>query len=145
MKSLYIVIIGCGRLGSILANRLSFMGNSVVIIDKNASAFEALNQDFSGFRLEGDAAQIRVLEEAKMSDADWIIAATHDDNVNLMVTQVAREIFSVPHVLARIFDPNREQVYTRLGIDTFCPTSVAAQLFIRAVTDTQNGTGGDAA
>ena len=138
-NSLYIVIAGCGKLGSYLANQLSRQGNLLVIIDRNESTFENLSTDFSGFRVEGDASRITVLKEAKMNQADWVIATTNDDNINLMVAQVAREVFKVPHVLARVFDPKREQVYTQLGIETYCPTSVAAQMFLRAVTNTKTG------
>jgi trk system potassium uptake protein TrkA len=132
-NSLYIVIVGCGRLGSDLANRLSRGGHAVVVIDQDESTFDALSPDFSGFRVEGDATQMAVLKEAKLKKADVLMATTHEDNVNLMVAQVAREILGVPHVLARVFDPRRELVYAQLGIETICPTSVAADMFLRAV------------
>ncbi len=138
-NSLYIVIVGCGRLGSILASRLSRDGHAVVVIDRNESTFEDLSTDFSGFCVEGDATHMAVLDQAKLKKADVLIATTHEDNVNLMVAQVAREVFSVSQVLARVFDPKREQVYTQLGIKTICPTSVAAEMFLQAVrhdTDT---------
>ena len=133
----YIVIVGCGRLGSLLSNNLSRAGNSVVVIDRDETTFNDLSPDFSGFRVHGDATQLAVLKEAKISKADVLIATTHDDNVNLMVAQVARRILRVPHVLARVFDPRREEAYAQLGIDTICPTSVAAEMFLRAVA---NGT-----
>ncbi len=132
-NSLYIVIIGCGRLGLLLANQLSRVGHSVVVIDTDESTFDNLSPDFSGFRVVGDATQIAVLKEAKLKNADVLFAATHEDNVNLMVAQVARKVFSVQHVLARVFDPRREQVYDQLGIETICPTSVAAEMFLLAV------------
>lgn len=131
----YIVIVGCGRLGSRLANQLSRAGNSVVVIDMDEATFSDLSPDFSGFRVDGDATQMAVLKEAKLNKADILIATTHEDNVNLMVAQVARGIFSVSHVLARVFDPKREEVYAQLGIDTICPTSVAEQMFLRAVVN----------
>ena len=130
----YILIVGCGRLGSHLANRLSRIGNSVVVIDRDESTFNNLSSDFSGFRVHGDATQIAILREAKINKADVFIATTHEDNVNLMVAQVARRIFNVPKVLARVFDPRREEVYAQLDIDTICPTSVAAGMFLSAVT-----------
>jgi len=132
-NSLYIVIVGCGRVGSHLANQLSRVGHSVVVIDTNEDIFSDLSPDFSGFRVEGDATQIGVLKEAKLNQADALFATTHWDNVNLMVAQIARKLFNVPHVLARVFDPRREQVYARLGIETICPTSVAAEMFLLAV------------
>jgi trk/ktr system potassium uptake protein len=134
-NSRYIVIVGCGRLGAHLASRLSRNGHSVVVIDNNEATFEDLSPDFSGFRLGGDATQMAVLQASKLSQADVLIATTHEDNVNLMVAQVAREVFGVPHVLARVFDPKREEIYAQLGIRTICPTSVAAQMFLQAVAD----------
>ena len=131
----FIVIVGCGRLGSHLANHLSRAGNSVVVIDMDETTFNDLSPDFSGFRVHGDATQMAVLKETKTNKADVLIATTHEDNVNLMVAQVAQRIFNVPHVLARVFDPKREEVYAQLGIDTICPTSVAAKMFIQAVAN----------
>jgi trk system potassium uptake protein TrkA len=131
----YIVVVGCGRLGSHLANCLSKGGNSVVVIDKDETTLNDLSPDFSGFRINGDATHMAVLKEAKLKSADILIATTHDDNVNLMVAQVAKKIFYVHQVLARVFDPKREEVYTQLGVDTICPTSVAAGIFLKAVTN----------
>ncbi len=132
-KNLYIVVVGCGRLGSQLANELSREGHSVVVIDRDEATFEGFSPDFSGFRIDGDATRLHVLKEAKLKDADFLIATTHEDNVNLMVAQIAQKIFQVPRVLARVFDPRREEVYARMGIDTICPTSVAAGMFLQAV------------
>ncbi|MDO4559257.1 MAG: TrkA family potassium uptake protein, partial [Planctomycetia bacterium] len=110
---LYIVVVGCGRLGSHLANQLSGMGHSVVAIDQEETAFSRLSSDFSGFRITGDATQTSVLREAKVHKASVLIATTHHDNVNLMVAQVAKKIFNTPTVLARVFDPQREKAYAR--------------------------------
>ena len=131
--SLYIVIVGCGRLGSLLANQLSREGHSVVVIDKSESVFDNLSSDFSGFRILGDATRISVLREAKLKSADIFFATTQDENINLMVAQIALKIFNISHVLALVFDPRREQVFTKLGVDTICPTSVAAEMFLMAV------------
>ncbi|WP_373500825.1 TrkA family potassium uptake protein [Desulfococcus sp.] len=138
----YIVIVGCGRLGSHLANQLSRGGDSVVVIDRDHATFGNLSADFSGFRVEGDATQMSVLREARLNRADILIATTHKDNINLMAAQVARRIFGVSHVLARVFDPRREAVYTRLGIDTICPTSLAAGMFLAAVSGESKEEGG---
>ena len=132
-RSLFAVIVGCGRLGSMLAGRLSRLGHSVVVVDSTESAFDNLAADFSGFRVEGDATEIDVLKKARMDKADLVIATTTADNVNLMVVQVAKKIFSVPCVLARAFDPNRQDVYLSLGVNTICPTTVAADLFMLAI------------
>ena len=134
-RDLFIVIIGCGRLGSHLANRLSHAGHGVVAVDSDESAFGNLSAEYSGFRVEGDATELAVLREAKVDKADLVIAATRDDNVNLMVAQVAKAAFAVPRAVARVFDPRREAVYRRLGIETVCPTAVAAGLFLDIVSE----------
>ena len=131
----YIVVVGCGRLGCHLANHLSKEGNLVVVIDKDEATFSDLTPDFSGFRINGDATHMAVLKQAKLKNADVLIATTHDENVNLMVAQVAKKIFSVPHVLARVFDPKREEIYDQLQVDTICPTSVAAEIFLETIAN----------
>lgn len=131
----YIVIVGCGRLGSHLARRLSAAGNGVVVIDADEATFAKLSPEYSGFSIEGDATEHAVLNEAKVKQADMVIATTRSDNVNLMVAQVAREVFGVPRVLARVFEPRREAVYRRLGVETICPTTVAAELFLKSIAE----------
>lgn len=137
MSNLYIVIIGCGRLGSYLASQLSREGNSVVVIARDEESFNNLSPEFSGFRIEGDATQMAVLEEARLKKADILIAVSHEDNINLMVAQVARKIFAVPRVVARVFDPAREEICSQLGISTICPTSVAAEMFLNVVKNSE--------
>jgi trk system potassium uptake protein TrkA len=84
-RTLYVIIVGCGKFGSYLANNLSREGHSVVVIDVKASSFNELTAEFSGFVIEGDATEFAVLKEAKIDRADVLIAATENDNVNLMV------------------------------------------------------------
>ena len=131
--SQYIIVIGCGRLGSLLASQLSGAGHSVVAIDCNAQTFSSLSSEFSGFQIEGDATQIEVLERAKITQADCLIAATSEDNVNLMVAQVAKEIFRVQRTIARVFDPAREAIYREFGITTISPTQLAAEALLQLV------------
>lgn len=121
----YIVIVGCGRVGAYLANGLSRRGHSIVVIDVAEDKFQGLSAEFSGFRVVGDATESAVLREAKVEDANVFIAATGEDNVNLMVCQVARKVFGVRRVLARVSDPAREELYRRLGLATVCPTALA--------------------
>lgn len=132
-KQLFIVIIGCGRLGSFLANRLSRDGHSVVILDIDKSKFENLSAEFSGFRIEGDAIESAVLKQAKIDKADALITATREDNINLMIAQIAKRIYKVPKVMARIFDLKREEIFRQLGIETISPTSIAGDVFLRSI------------
>lgn len=129
----YVVIVGCGRLGSLLAGLLSEVGSSVVVIDIEESAFDLLTAGFSGFRIVGDAVEIEVLRAAKTHKADCLLATTEEDNVNLMVAQVARKVFNVPKVLARVFDPRREGVYREFDIETVSPTKLMAAAFLASL------------
>lgn len=122
----YIIIIGCGRLGSHLARLLSKARQSVVVIDKDAHAFHRLSDDFSGFTIEADAVEIDSLLQAKIHKADVVVTTTNDDNTNLMIAQIAKTIYKVPKVIARLFEPSRQQVYEELDIDTLCPTILSA-------------------
>lgn len=127
----YVVIVGCGRLGSMLANQLSSAGDSVVVIDPSARAFRRLSPAFSGFRVEADGSELAVLRDAKVAQADLVLAITGDDAVNLMAAQLAREILAAPRVMARIASPEQEAVYRRLGIDVLCPLSLAADRLLQ--------------
>ena len=134
-SSQYVVIVGCGRLGSLLASRLSGLGNSVVVIDRDERAFENLSTEFSGFRVTGDAAELAVLRQARIDKAECVLATTSNDNVNVMVAQVARAVFDVTKVMARVNDPSREEVYREFGIETICPTNLSAAAFLNALRD----------
>lgn len=132
-ERLYIVIVGCGRLGAYLANQLSRAGHLVVVIDADDKTFSGLSSDFSGFRVVGDATELAVLREAKLDKADVLLAVAREDNVNLMVAQIAGKLFQVGKVLARVFDPSREAIYNQHGIETVCPTSLVAASLMNAV------------
>ncbi|ARE88572.1 Trk system potassium uptake protein TrkA [Clostridium formicaceticum] len=129
----YIIVVGCGRTGSHLANLLSKAGKSVVIIDKEEKKFEKLSEEFSGFMLEADAIEIDVLEQAKIAKADVLITAAADDSTNMMIAQVATKIYEVPLVLARVIDPAEIPVYEALEIQTISPTILSAQLLYELI------------
>ncbi|MDF2886246.1 MAG: trkA 2 [Lacrimispora sp.] len=123
----YTIIIGCGRLGANLANTLSDGGEDVLIIDKNKDAFRKLSPAFGGLSLNGDATDLDVLQEAKISNATAVIAVTNNDNANILVAQIAREMFHNGRVIARLYDPEREYVYHEFGIDTICPAILSVK------------------
>lgn len=133
-KDEYIIIVGCGRLGSHIANLFSKQKKSVVIIDKEESAFRRLNIDFSGFTIEADAIEEDILLEAKIDKADIVITVTDDDNTNIMIAQIAKKIYKVPKVIARLFDTNMQKVYEGLDIKTVCPTILSAEKFLDFIT-----------
>ncbi|MBN2181671.1 MAG: TrkA family potassium uptake protein [Sedimentisphaerales bacterium] len=135
-NNMYVIVIGCGRLGSFLANMLSNEGHSIVVIDIKPIAFNALAPDqFSGFKIEGDATELGILKQAKIDKADVLIGATHDENVNIMAAQIAKNRFDVPRVFVRILDPNKESFCKTIGIECVCPTSMAAEKMITALRE----------
>lgn len=142
-KSDYIVVVGCGRLGGALANRLSGAGHRVLVIDRKESAFDKLSTEFTGFKILGDATEWHVLRQAEIGKADCLMAAAKEDNINLMVAQIARKIFNVPRVIARVYDPRREIIYGEFGIDTICPTNLAAETFLSVWNRDLSLTGGN--
>jgi trk system potassium uptake protein len=133
IQSKHIVIVGCGRLGSSLANQLSRQGHSIVVIDLHETAFAKLSSEFSGYKMIGDASEHHVLREAGLHKADCVFATTTEDNTNLMVAQVAKEVFSVTNVVARVYDPVRKSVYHTFGIETICPTQLSTDAFLEQV------------
>ncbi len=129
----YVVIVGCGRVGAMLANRLSSLGTNVVVVDRNEAAFDNLAAEFSGFRVLGEATELATLRQANIQRADCVLAVTPDDNANVMIAQMAGITFGVPKVMARIFDPAREGVYREFGIETVNPTRASVELFLQAL------------
>jgi trk system potassium uptake protein len=122
---MHIVIGGCGRLGSKLTVELNRLGHTVSIIDKRREAFEKLPPGFEGQTLLGLTFDRETLEAAGIQDADAFIAVTSGDNSNIVSARVAKEHYTVKHVIARIYDPRRAEIYQRLGIKTFSTVSWA--------------------
>ena len=116
-----IIIIGCGRYGSLLANRLSEEKHSVVIVDRKETAFSGLDPRFGGFKITGDASELSVLRSAGIHSADCLLAMCDEDTFNLMVTQIAKFIFNVPTVIARIYHPSFEPIFRKIGIQIISP------------------------
>ncbi|MBB6218136.1 trk system potassium uptake protein TrkA [Anaerosolibacter carboniphilus] len=135
----YIIVIGCGRLGSHLARLLSKARKSVVVIDKDEHAFHRLSDEYSGFTIEADAVEIDTLLRAKIDKADVVVTTTNDDNTNLMIAQIAKTIYKVPKVIARLFEPSRQPVYEELGIDTLCPTILSAEALRNTIIGEETG------
>ncbi len=132
-KSHFIVIVGCGRLGSYLANRFSRQGHNVVVVDSHPDAFDGLSAEYSGFRVEGDASEFAVLNQANIEQADVVIVATNNENINVMVGQVARKLFNVPRVIVRVEEPERRTIYEQLGLDTVCPASLVGDEILQGM------------
>ena len=125
---MYIIIVGCGRVGSELAKLLSQEGHNVVVIDKNNSSFDRLGGDFNGLTLVGNGFDLNLLKQAGIEKADALCAVTNGDNTNLISAQVAKKIFHVPKVIARIYDPQRAHIYSALGLDIISGTILFASM-----------------
>ena len=123
-----IIILGCGRVGSTLAKQMSGEGHDVSVIDLTNDSFRRLGNKFKGQRLVGSGLDQDLLRRAKLDHADIFIAVTQGDNSNIMAAQIAREVFQVRQVVARIYDPIRAQAYREMGITTLCTTTLAAGL-----------------
>jgi len=125
-----VVIMGCGRVGARISSILDHNGHDVTVIDTDSRAFRRLPADFRGNTVIGTGIDEDVLRSAGIEEATAFIAVTNGDNRNIMASQVARNIFDVPEVVCRIYDPVREDTYRRLGLTTVCPTTTISALVL---------------
>jgi trk system potassium uptake protein TrkA len=123
-----VVIMGCGRVGALLASLLDSEGHEVTILDTNEYSFRRLPPTFNGKALLGDGTDEESLKKAGLEEAFAFVAVTQGDNRNIMAAQIAKHIFNVPKIICRIYDPLRRDLYSTLGIDTFSPTTIFAQM-----------------
>ncbi len=123
-----VIVMGCGRVGSRLANVLDSEGHEVTVVDRNTSSFRRLREGFGGTTVVGTGIDEDVLKRAGIEDADVFVATTEGDNRNLMSAQIAQKVFNVPMVIARTYDPGRSEIYEKLGLKTYCPTLVGARM-----------------
>ena len=137
MSPVHIVIMGCGRVGSLLATMLDEQGHSVSVIDQDSSAFRKLSSSFSGTTVKGVGFDRETLGAAGIDRAHAFAAVSSGDNSNIIAARVARETYGVPHVIARIYDPQRAAVYQRLGIPTVATVSWTAGQIMKAVLPTE--------
>ena len=117
-----LVIVGCSRVGAMVAVALSQRGDDVTVIDINRRSFDRLGPDFKGTMLVGNGIDEDVLRQAGIETADGFASLTNGDNRNIMAAQIAKQIYKVPRVVCRIYDPIREEAYRKLGLEVFCPT-----------------------
>jgi len=127
----HFVIMGCGRTGSTLAQMVEQRGHTVSIIDHNPEAFRRLGAAFEGQRVTGVGFEREVLQEAGIAEAYAFAAVSSGDNSNILSARVAREVFGVSNVVARIYDPGRAEIYQRLGIPTVATVRWAADQIVR--------------
>jgi trk system potassium uptake protein TrkA len=127
----HVVIMGCGRVGSTIAHSLELAGHSVAVVDQSAEAFRRLGPEFAGRTVTGVGFDRDTLIEAGIEQADAFAAVSSGDNSNIISARVARETFGIDNVVARIYDPRRAEVYTRLGIPTVATVRWTADEMLR--------------
>jgi trk system potassium uptake protein TrkA len=125
---------GCGRVGSQVSHLLVSHGHEVIVIDHDANALARLGADFRGKVVRGLGFDRNVLIEAGVESAEGFVAASSSDNANIVAARIARNIFRVPRVVARLYDPVRAEVYQRLGLTTISSTAWGAERIVEVVT-----------
>jgi trk system potassium uptake protein TrkA len=122
-----VIIVGCGKLGSGLARNLTKKGHKVTIIDRDPEAFKLLGNDFSGETMVGIGFDKGILEKAQIRMADAIIACSKSDDANALIGRISRNIYKVPRVISRLYDPRSAAIYRSLGIQTISTTTWGVQ------------------
>jgi trk system potassium uptake protein len=131
-----VIVMGCGRLGSQVSILLSNQGHEVTVIDHDANAEDRLGQNFKGLVIRGIGFDRNVLAQAGIERADAFVAASMTDNANIVAARIARNIFHVPRVIARLYDPRRAEIYQRLGLTTISSTTWGAERIFQVLTHT---------
>lgn len=129
-----ILIIGCGNLGSALANKFDKNGHDVSVVDENPDRIHLLSEDFDGIFVTGVAMDMDVLRDAGVESCDAVAVVTSDDNLNITVSQIVTKFFGVENVIARITDSSRENVFKKkFGFRTLCQTNLSANAMYAAI------------
>lgn len=146
---MFILIVGCGRVGSSLARAMLGDGHDVSCLDEDPESHARLEmgldkgwEDHGGRFTVGTGLEIDALMEAGIDGADAFIASTDGDNTNIVIAQIAQKRFNVPTVIARVLDPLRAEWYERQGLHTICPTRVAIEMLeaeVRGAAARQKG------
>ena len=131
---MYVIIMGCGRVGARLAQQLVRAGHEVMVMDMIPAAFERLGREFAGSTIVGNGIDHDDLVKAGIERADAFAAVTQGDNRNIMASQIAKHVFKVPRVVTRIYDPIRQDTFKALGLDAISPTVIGAQVFYSMLT-----------
>ena len=133
-----IIIIGCGKTGSRLANALDERGYDVAVVEGDEEKFSMLSEDFSGLEVCGVETDIDVLRNAGCDNANMAFVVTGKDNVNVMVAQTLKVEFGLDNVYLRVLDPSREAVFRKFGLKTVCPTRLESDILFNLATEESN-------
>ena len=136
------VIVGCGRVGALLAATLDETGHDVSIIDTSTTAFDRLPSSFRGNAIRGNGTDEAVLRRAGAQDCDLFLALTEGDNRNVMSAQLAIEVFGARRSVAKINDPVRAEAYAELGVATVCRTNLMADAILAFAGQPGSGAAG---
>lgn len=118
-----IIIVGCGRMGTGLSLNLEKKGHQVTVVDSDPKAFDNLGENFHGKTVIGVGFDRDVLNKARIDQVDAIVACTSTDEVNAVIGRIAKNVYRVPKVVARLYDPRKADIYHRLGIQIISTTT----------------------
>jgi trk system potassium uptake protein len=127
------IVIGCGRVGSSVAQQLLTEGWDVTAVDEREDALIRLGEDWPGRFVLGHGMDVDVLRSAGIEEADAVVVSTDGDNTNLVIGQVAQKRFAIECVVVRVLDPARAEFYRQRGLRTVNPTSTAIDVLTEAV------------
>jgi trk system potassium uptake protein TrkA len=127
------LVIGCGRVGSAVAQQLQGSGWDVTILDEDEDALGRLGESRTGGFVVGHGMDLQLLREAGVEETDAVVVTTDGDNTNIVIAQAAQKHFQVPTVVVRVLDPARAQFYATRGLRIVCPTSAAIETLVGAV------------
>jgi trk system potassium uptake protein TrkA len=130
-----VMVIGCGRVGSVLANRLDEAGHQVVVLDRNQQAFRRLSEKFSGERIVGNGLVEEFVRPTLQEKTDILFAMTDKDNVNLMIAQRVKRHFDLGRVIAVVHDSILAGIYKELSVETVCPTDLVIKDLLQTIKD----------
>ena len=134
-----ILIIGCGMVGSALANTLDARGHDVSVIDKSSEKFDSLSPDFGGFTTTGVPIDVDVLKRAGIETCDALFAVTSQDDMNIMVSELAQKTYHISKIFARITDIKKGDVFENLGVNVICPTKLTVTAACAAIDEHDTG------
>jgi trk system potassium uptake protein len=139
---MFVMVVGCGRVGSSVARTMLEEGHEVSVLDEDPEAIALLEkgtdrswEDRGGSFTVGTALEIDALTEAGIERADAFVASTDGDNTNLVIAQIAQKRFEIPRVVVRVLDPARAEWYAQQGLLTICPTQKAIEMLEAAVRE----------
>lgn len=131
-----VIVMGCGRIGSLVSKLLDTANHDVTVIDHDANADGRLGPTFKGRIIKGLGFDRNVLLQAGIEQTEAFVSASQSDNANIVAARIARNIFHVPRVVARLYDPRRAEIYQRLGLTTISSTNWGAERICQVLTHT---------